>query len=441
MSPVVDGPRRPHRPSHAAPPRWGTTVRRPSAAAALCLLLALAACGRPELADPADALPLDGDPAPAAAVEPDLLPGVLDAAAGRATPYSSEPRGTDTGFVGPVTPEGGGELHFVGTDADGRTRWTTERNPSCTGFTLTRTQGGDDLVVLLDSDAAPDRGLLAARTTAAALDPSTGRRVWGPTEVPGTWVGPGLVFAQVAHTVMSADTGPAAALSADTGEVVADESRGGAVLHEYQGTVVLHRDGALRAVDAGSGDELWHHADLPVPDTLGGEPGETSLTYGPRPTSGSAPWAVITWERGETTVFTVHDLRDGRALAEPLAGAPPVSVGDEHGRAAVAGTSARSGEPVIAGWDRASGSRAWTVGADPGERPVGIVSGYLYTSLGGENRVRSMADGALLGRGDWRIPVAGTAGGTAVAAVPGDGGADSYTVFPPHGADRERGGA
>ncbi|MFC6432302.1 PQQ-binding-like beta-propeller repeat protein [Nocardiopsis tropica] len=333
MSPVVDGPRRPRRPSHAAPPRWGTAVRRPPAAAALCLLLALAACGRPELADPADALPLDGGPAPAAPVEPDLLPGVLDGAAGRATPYSSEPRGTDTGFVGPVTPEGGGELHFVGTDADGRTRWTTERNPSCTGFTLTRTQGGDDLVVLLDSDAAPDRGLLAARTTAAALDPSTGRRVWGPTEVPGTWVGPGLVFAQVAHTVMSADTGPAVALSADTGEVVADESRGGAVLHEYQGTVVLHRDGALRAVDARSGDELWHHADLPVPDTLEGEPGEISLTYGPRPASGSAPWAVITWERGETTAFTVHDLRDGRALAEPLTGAPPVSVGDEHGRA------------------------------------------------------------------------------------------------------------
>ncbi|MFW6640850.1 PQQ-binding-like beta-propeller repeat protein [Nocardiopsis algeriensis] len=420
---------------HGGTKRRATPDRRPFAAVLLCLVLVVAACGRPELADPEDALPLEGAPTPAEAVDPDLLPGTVDGSAGWATPYSSEPKGSDSGFVGPVSPEGGGELHFVGMDADGRTRWSTERNPSCTGFTLTRTQEGDDLVVLLDSDAAPQCGLLATRTTAAAFDPATGRKVWGPTEVPGTWVGPGLVFARMAHTVMNAETGPAVALSADTGAVVADEEEGDAVLHEYQGALVLHRDGALRAVDTLSGEELWRGSDLAVPDSLGGEAEEeVSLAYGPRPATDSGPLVVMTWTRGTSTVFTVHDLRDGRRLAEFSSQARPVPVGDDHGRAVVAGISAQSGRPVMVGVGGVSGAEVWTVGADPDERPLRIVSGYLYTALGEENRVRSTADGALLGSGGWEVPVAGTAGGVAAVAVPGG----SYAVFPSPDTDRER---
>lgn len=429
----------PERPRRPTPPRRAARARRRLPAAALCLLLAATACGRPGPADPVDALSLDGEPTPAPEVAPGRFPGPVDGSAGWATPYSSEPKGSDTGFVGPVSPEGGGELHFVGMDDRGRTRWSTERNPSCTGFALTRTGGGDDLVVLLDSDAAPERGLLATRTTAAALDPETGRKVWGPVEVPGTWVGSGLVFAQVAHTVMSAETGPAVALAADTGRVAADERQGDAVLHEYQGTVLLHRDGALRAVDAGSGRELWDHTGLEVPTALEGAAGEAAVSYGPRPVSDSAPVAVMAWERGEAAAYTVHGLEDGRTLAEFSSRSEPVPVGDEHGRAAVAGTSARSGAPVITGWDGAPGTGGWTVEAEAGERPVRIVSGYLYTEAGGENRVRSMADGALLDSGAWEAPVAGTAGGSAAMPVPGGGGA--YALFPSPGAERGQGGA
>ncbi|WP_285730264.1 pyrrolo-quinoline quinone [Nocardiopsis sp. ATB16-24] len=413
--------------------------RRPRAITALVLLLVLSACARPELTDPIDALPLDEPPTPAPPVGREHLPPVIDGSTGWATPYASDPKGSDTGFVGPVTPEGSGELHFVGVGADGRTRWSTERNPSCTGFTLTRTTRGEDLVVLLDSDAAPDRGLLATRTTAAAFDPDTGHKVWGPTDVPGTWVGPGLVFAQIAHTVMNADTGPAVALSADTGAVVADERQGDTVLHEYHGTVVLHRDGGLRAIDSLSDEELWRGADLPLPDTLDEGGQGTTLAYGPRPVSDSAPLTVLTWERGGSTVFTVHDLRNGRSLGEFSAQTEPVSIGDDHGRAVVAGVSARSGESVMVGWDGGSGDEVWSVEAAPGERPVRIVSGYLYTSLGEENRVRSMSDGELLGSGRWEIPVAGTAGEAVTMTLSGDAD-DSYVVFAAHGADQERQG-
>lgn len=439
MSPLRDGVGVPSRATATRSPSLEAFGRRPRAVAALVLLLILSACARPELADPVDALPLDEPPAPAPPVEQEHLPEVIDGSTGWATPYASDPKGSDTGFVGPVTPEGSGELHFVGMGADGRARWSTERNPSCTGFTLTRTTRGEDLVVLLDSDAAPDRGLLATRTTAAAFDPDTGHKVWGPTDVPGTWVGPGLVFAQIAHTVMNADTGPAVALSADTGAVVADERKGDTVLHEYHGTVVLYRDGGLRVIDALSGEELWDGADLPLPDTLA-ETGEgITLGYGPRPVSDSAPLTVLTWERDGSTVFTVHDLRNGRYLAEFSARTEPVSIGDDHGRAVVTGVSARSGEPVMVGWDGDFEDEAWSVETEAGERPVRIVSGHLYTSLGEENRVRSMSDGELLGSGRWEIPVAGTAGEAVALTLSGDGD-DSYAVFAAHGADHEREG-
>ena len=376
-------------------------------AAAACLLLVLTACGRPELAAPQDAQPLDEPPAPPVAVDSGRIPGLLSYRGLWTSPYSSEPKATDDGFVGLVADEEGGDLRFLGVDSRGHTRWSTARNPSCTGFTTTRDNRGEELVVLLDSDAAPERGLLAATVTAAAYDPSTGHKVWGPTEVPGTWVGPGLVFAQVSHTVMSEETGPRVALAADTGAVAADEQDGDAVLHEYQGTLLVHRDGGLRAIDTSSGEQLWRGSELPVPTSLAEETGETTLTYGHRPASDSARLLTLRWERGGAAVYTVHDIREGRPLAELSSRAEPVTVGDGSGGAVVAGVSAATDAPVLLGRKGPSQDRLWSVEARSGERPVRVVGGLLYATTGDGNRVLSMADGRTLEEGAWEIPVAG----------------------------------
>ena len=406
-------------------PRPGRTrrARGPAPACALvCLLLVLTACGRPELAAPADARPLDEPPAPPVAVDTARIPGVLGDRGLWTSPYSSEPKATDGGFVGLVADGGGGDLRFLGVDARGRTRWSTPRNPSCTGFTTTRTGRGEDLVVLLDSDAAPERGLLATTVTAAAYDPSTGRKVWGPTEVPGTWVGPGLVFARISHTVMNEETGPKVALAADTGAVAADEEDGDVVLHEYQGTLLVHRDGGLRAVDTSSGEQLWQGTELPVPESLAEEAGETTLTYGHRPASDSAGLLTLRWERGGAEVYTVHDIRDGRPLAELAPDTEPVTVGDGSGRTVVSGTSAETGAPVLLGRKDPSQDGLWRVEARPGERPVRVVAGLLYATTGDGNRVLSMADGRTLEEGTWGIPVAGPERGPVlVEAVDRDG--------------------
>src|SRR5690606_38842927 len=159
---------------------------------------------------------------------------------------------------------------FLGVGPDGATRWSLSRNPSCTAFAATRDADGGDLVVVLDSDADPERALLASRTTAAGYRPDDGALVWGPVEVPGTLVGPGLVFGAPAKSVMSADTGPKTALDPSTGRVAADEEDGGAaVLHEHQGALLTEEDGELRAVDAAGGEELWDTGGLAPPEWSG----------------------------------------------------------------------------------------------------------------------------------------------------------------------------
>ncbi|WP_017570576.1 PQQ-binding-like beta-propeller repeat protein [Nocardiopsis halotolerans] len=405
-------------------------MRVPARTGALaCLLLVLTACGRPELADPTDARPLDVPPSPALTVDTERVPDVLGDRGLWTAPYASEPKASDDGFVGLVFDDGGEGLRFLGVDSRGHTRWSTPRNPSCTGFTLTRTSQGDDLVVLLDSDAAPERGLLATTITAAAYDPSTGHKVWGPTEVPGTWVGPGLVFAQISHTVMSEDTGPKVALAADTGAVVADEKDGDVVLHEYQGTLLVHRDGDLRAIDTSSGEQLWRGTELPIPESLPEETGKVTLTYGHRPRSDSAGLLTLRWERGEASVYTVHDPRDGRLLAELSPRTEPVTVGNLSGRTVVAGVSATTGAPVLLGRDAPSRDGLWTVETRPGERPVRIVSGLLYTTADDGNRVLSMTDGHTLSEGTWEAPVAGPEDGPVlVGTVDPDGNAAYVAV-------------
>ncbi|WP_017596649.1 PQQ-binding-like beta-propeller repeat protein [Nocardiopsis potens] len=420
---------RPLRPAARAAAR-----RAPAAAAAGAALLLLAACGGP--GDPADAEPRDDPPAPAPEVPADRVPPTLAAEPAWAAPFSAPPKASGDGFVGPVMPEeSGGDLLFLGVGPDGATRWSLSRNPSCTAFAATRDADGGDLVVVLDSDADPERALLASTTTAAAYRPDDGALAWGPVEVPGTLVGPGLVFGAPTKSIMSTDTGPKTALDPSTGAVAADEEDGGpAVLHEHQGALLTEEDGELRAVDTGTGEELWSTRGLEPPEHAPG----TSPAPGPRPETDAGAATVLEWraDGAEPAAYTVHDLRTGKLLAELGGGAEPRLIGTPEGPAAVTGADpggGTGGDTVLIGLDAGSEDprELWRRDRpDDTPRTEAITGGVLYLSDGSTTRAVDMRTGDDLGKGPWPAPVAAAPDGTALLPVPSDGPGDAFAALP-----------
>ena len=304
-------------------------------------VLFLSACAAPG-SEGSDTVPRD-DPALPPPEISDALPRPLRGAPLWAAPFSSEPKATESMFIGVYQEREGGAVEFLGVDHTGRTRWSAERDPECTGFTIIRDpDDGSELVVLLDKEKDPDGGFLATRTTASAFRPDDGELVWGPVDVPGTLVGPGLVFAAIQGSVMSDHTGPKVALHPGTGAVVADENQDEAVLHEYHGLLLVHRDEALRAVD-GTGADLWDHTDLEIPAEL--DTTDVRVGYGPRPADDSTAAVTLVWttasddEDEEPLLYTVHDLRTGDRLLTLTPDQEPRTLEVGHGRTAVLGTS------------------------------------------------------------------------------------------------------
>lgn len=417
----------------------------------LAALLLFTACG-PQPTGPTEAEPRSDPAASPPALTPAVLgalPHPLEGPALWTAPFSAEPKAAGSSFVGVAQEREGGPVHFLGVDRGGTTRWAAERDPDCTGFTVARAEeDGAEFVVLLDREPDPDGGVLASVTTASAHDPDTGERLWGPTEVPGTLAGPGLVFAALPGSVMSDETGPKAALAAATGEVIADERDGDAVLHEHHGVLLLHRDGALRAVGP-EGEDLWTHTDLAVPDELGDGP--VLVGYGPRPASDSSAAVVLEWtaapagSEGEDAdgdegalLYTVHHLRTGERLLTLAPDSKPGILGDDLGRTVVLGVPAGEDGATLFGLAAPDhGAQAppfWELPALPGERPSGLVGDTLYTrpqhteTLDGEpGRAIDVATGHVVAELTDQVvdqtPVAALPGGPAILRVPeGDGG-------------------
>ncbi|PSL00585.1 outer membrane protein assembly factor BamB [Murinocardiopsis flavida] len=398
-------------------------LRRRTATAAAAVLLLAAACGGTG-GDDGGAVPRD-DPA---AAPPDLpaaaIPPHLPSRAVWTAPFSSAPKAVGDAFVGPVASDGG--LRFAGVGADGRTRWSAARNPSCTAFAATRGTDGRALVVLLDSDADTARGPLAVRTTAAALDPADGSTEWGPVPVPGTLVGPGLVFAAQSGSVLSADSGPKTALDPATGAVVADEAAGDEILHEHEGALLVHRGGELRGVDTATGEELWRSSGLAVPERFAAAERGPVVGYGPRPVGDSSAVVVLEWRAatGGGHGYTVNDLRTGRLLAEFAGDREPRLVGGPGPAAVVEAAPADgSGGGVLVGLSADSSRPLWTRPAgSPRARPESLADGVLYAASGDAARAYDARSGEPLGTGSWRPPAAAITGGPALLTVPGSGG-------------------
>lgn len=172
-------------------------------------------------------------------------------------------------------------LRYVAMGQDGTTLWTAQRPLSCTGFALSRTSEDRTVAVLADvvagngdgekdgdgggeqdGDGGGDGQVATSSVTAYEL--STAEQLWGPVEVPGPQIAPGLVFASVGDQPMGSG-GERVALSASTGEVAVSEAEldGGRIIAEHLGTI-LHTEGrSLVAVSAADGSPLWQ-LDLPA---------------------------------------------------------------------------------------------------------------------------------------------------------------------------------
>lgn len=415
--------------AHARPGR-PRTFR--ALAAGAVLVQVLAACTSRDVSAPEDAEPRDDPPVQATAA-PEAEPApILGEAPLWEAPYSSPPQPAGDGFVGIAMPErGGGDLTFLGVDAEGRTRWSTPRNPSCTAFAVTKDESGQDLVVILDSDADPASGLLATRTTAAAYDPLEGSLVWGPTDVPGTLVGPGLLLAAIEGSVMSNSTGPKVALDPATGEVIADEEEDGTEpLHEYQGTLLVRDGTELRSSETRNGDVLWTSDDLDPPEHAGTEP--ETVGPGPAPENSYAASVVLSWEGsdGEPAAHTVHDLRTGDQLASFPGPEEPRVVGDKEGLTVVSGPHTDGGQ-LLVGLHGSPAEELWRTRLPDGPQLDAVVGGHAYLTDGDLTLLVDADSGETEGEGAWAVPVAAAADGTALVPVESEGLGDAFAAFDP----------
>ncbi|MFE1099889.1 pyrroloquinoline quinone biosynthesis protein [Nocardiopsis alba] len=355
--------------------------------AALAVTLLVGACAPPGTEDTAVRL-LD-DPAlppPEVSVSP---PPPLRGEPLWTAPFTSEPKAAGSMFIGVAQGSAGERLRFLAVDAEGRARWATERDPECTGFAIAHDpRDGSEPVILLDKEKDPEGGLLATRTTASAFAPDDGERVWGPVDVPGTLVGPGLIFAAVQGSVMSDRTGPKVALDPATGTVIAAEERGETPLHEYRGLVLTRSADTLRAIDS-TGGTLWEHTDLEV-HALWEGPG-VRVGPGPHPTGGTTAAVSLEWtsETDGILGYSVHDLGTGDLLLTLAASHDPVLLDAGRGRTVVVASPVDELESRYAFRLDDTGEAPVRLGrVEDDERPRALVASTLY--LAGEDSYRAL---------------------------------------------------
>lgn len=285
------------------------TGRRRTRAAGVAALLAvaLAACtSAPEGAEgiPAEELELqreprpDGDQLPSAPAEELWLPYPVQQLALVTPPWAAR-AAQERGGVFLAPQETDDILEFSAVDDEGTTLWSAQRPASCTGFVLTSTSDGQDIVVLADLEEASE-GLA---TTASAYDLYTGARLWGPVEVPGPHRGPGLVYAEMPATFGEPEG--ALALDADTGQVLPVPEQ---VIGEYGGAVLTVDDTRLTALEPVE-DGLEARWEVPL-----GEHHWTSEEIAA--VAGTDPGPGLALLEVGTGGHVLLDLADGRVLAE-----------------------------------------------------------------------------------------------------------------------------
>ena len=400
--------------------------RRWAAVAGMAALATvLAACSAPPeqtgSGTPAEQLDLqrepqpDGDRLPEAMAEDLWLPYQVDQRALVDPPWPAESVQELGGvFVAPAESEAA--LEFRAVDAEGTMLWWAERPPSCTGFVLTSTSDDQDVAVLADLEGSSE----GVSTTVSGYGLHTGEPVWGPVDVPGPHLGPGLVFAEM-PAQFGQPTG-AVALDADTGEPlpVPDDDR---VVGEYGGTVLTVDDTQLTALAATGGEDLEVRWQVPLTEQ-GWSAEEVAAAAGTRPGA-----AVALLDVG-TDGHVLVSLADGAVLAEGIRDAATD---------AATGTVVLLEEQSLRGVD-ADGADLWSAGTGPEAEIQSVGGALVYLVDDGEIRVHNVLTGEVataydpMDSGELAIPeliaptgaVLLSAGEAAVLATtrPADPGAD-----------------
>ncbi|ASR35754.1 pyrrolo-quinoline quinone [Prauserella marina] len=376
------------------------------AVAVAAATIVLAACGGQEKGDlPAPApvtLPTAAEPpSPRAPDGPDNERPRWTA------PFDDVPRTAGETFIGLGFPaDDNADLSISGVSPEGETRWAVRTNPSCVGYGVTDVVG-TPAAVILASDADARDGTLATRITANAYDVRDGRRLWGPSPVPGSLLGPGLIFGTATPSVVGGSQGERVMLAARSGQPVRPPAEDARPLYEHHGTGLFGSEGAVTAVDTAAGSVSWNSDRIPAPPGFGTGPRHVELLDS-IPAS-SANVVALRWthpdERSASTAL--HDLGTGRLIADLGDQAEPrTSVDHQAGAVVVSGLDQYR---TIRAFDIGTGAELWR---DDDAKPLEITlvhDGTAHGTRSGRSVTIDVRTGNTLASGDWPVPVAAAA--------------------------------
>lgn len=285
--------------------------------------------------------PADQSGDPMSLVLADVLEGRIDGstepaapAGALALPFDDLPTVVGDDLIGPVHPDSGDDrLRFTVISSRGDREWEVSTNPSCVGYTVSRTPSGA-AVTILQSDASIDDGRLATRVAASSYDIGSGAVRWGPQAVPGSLVAPGLVFGRPTNAVVGGAGGPHEVLDGATGQPLL-QVPDGVVVTERDGTIVLDDgSGAVVARQGDTGPSSWSSAAV-RPASV---PPDAAATLVPEGGASGAAVTTIswTWPGDPNGLVTVHRALDGALVGRPLSSRPAVMTTDAAGDVAAA---------------------------------------------------------------------------------------------------------
>ena len=144
------------------------------------------------------------------------------------------------------------DLEFRAVDSDGTILWSAQRPRVCSGFLISDSADGP-VAVLMDQQSESGNSL---ETTASGYDLRTGKKRWGPTEVPGPLLGSGLVFAGPPKDFIGTG-GPRTALDPATGtELATEDDDSPRILALFDDHLILADDTKLIGEDL-EGQRQW----------------------------------------------------------------------------------------------------------------------------------------------------------------------------------------
>ncbi|GIL25323.1 hypothetical protein [Actinocatenispora comari] len=309
------------------------------------------------------------------------------------------------------------KLSITAIDRHGHPVVTVRVQPMCGAF-VTSHLPDRDLLITTDTDLKV--GTLndgTARFFVTAWDLHSGRKDWGPVDVPGPHKGPGRIFGVFDHSAVADPDrrDPTAAIRPTDGTVSHRSDPGTLLLQEHNGILLLgDRRGHLRAVDTTSRRTRWSSGSLAVPRSA------SSAATAPRidvlaSVGATSDVALLAWRVGDGDHglrYAAYRLSTGQMLAD---------LGDESGVQPLpdaTGTAvALAGAKHIVVAFPGGKHNTIDLARLAGTHPVSLIGHTLYTRADGHHSMAvDAATGHILATGTWQPPTAALPTGTALVA-------------------------